>query len=98
MKAEAPDARPDPRKDDLKPLWAIFWRLLILAPFLWILGLGLFVAIFVAFIAPPFYSVIAFISGDYLYGIAILIGWLVLLRFRKPMFRWAFDGIQYSGN
>ena len=32
---------PDSRNDDLKGLWAIFWRVLILVPFLWILGFGL---------------------------------------------------------
>ena len=94
MKSEAADAMSDSRKADLKPLWAIFWRVLILVPFLWVLGIGLlavvvgtFLLLHAAFIS----AVIAFVAGDYLYGIAALIGWLVLLRFRNLCSRWVLD-------
>jgi len=84
-------------KNDWKGLWAILWRTLILAPILWILGLVLLSLVLAVLILPPFYVVLAFFVGDWLLGILTLIGWLVVLRFSRPMLRWTLEGIEYGG-
>jgi hypothetical protein len=84
-------------KNDCKGLWAILWRTLIFGPILWIVGLLLLMSVLGAFIVPPIYAVLAFFTGDWLWGITALIAWLVVLRFRKPLLRWAFEGIEHAG-
>ena len=84
-------------KDDYKGLWAVLWRVLILGPILWILGLALLVLVMGAFVAPPLYAALAFFTGDWVFGVAALIGWFVVLRFRRPLLRWALEGIEYAG-
>ena len=91
------DSMPGLTRNDLKGLWAILWRSLILGPILWILGLGLFTLVIGAFLGLPFYAVLAFLTGDWLWGIVALIAWGVLLRFRRPILRWALEGIEYAG-
>jgi len=83
-------------KNDGKGLWAILWRVLIFGPILWIFGLALLLLVMAAFIAPPFYAAFALYSGDWLLGVASLMGWFVVLRFRRPILRWLLEGIEYS--
>ena len=45
---------PQLTKIDWKSLWGILWRVLLLAPVLWVLGLALLVIVLGAFIVPPF--------------------------------------------
>lgn len=87
---------PEPTKIDWRGLWAIFWRVLILGPIFGILGIGLLALIMGAFVVPPIYAAAAFYTGDWLFGIAALIPWFVVLRFRGPILRWTLDGIQYA--
>jgi hypothetical protein len=84
------------KTDDWKGLWSVLWRVLILAPVIWILGLVLLTLVLAGFVLPPFYAIIAFISGDGYYGMASLIGWLVLLRFGRPVLRWTLQGFEYA--
>jgi hypothetical protein len=84
-------------KDDYKGLWAVLWRVLILGPILWIFGLALLVLVIGAFVAPPLYAALAFFTGDWLFGFAALFVWFVVLRFRRPLLRWALEGIEYAG-
>ena len=77
-------------------LWAILWRVLIFGPFLGILGLALLVLVIALFIAPPVYALISFFTGDWLFGIVALIPWLVVLRFRRRILLWTFEGIDYG--
>jgi len=83
-------------KNDWKGLWAVLWRTLILGPIVWILGLVLLFLVLALLIVPPFYAVLAFFNGDWLFGILALTGWLVVLRFRRPMLRWTLKGIEYG--
>jgi hypothetical protein len=83
-------------KNDWKGLWAILWRVLIFGPILGILGLALLLLVIAAFAAPPLYAALAFITGDWLFGIAALLAWFVVLRFRRPILRWTFEGIEYA--
>jgi len=84
-------------KSDWKGLWSVLWRTLILGPVVWILGLALLALVFAAFILPPFYVVLAFFTGDWFCGILTLTGWLIVLCFRRPILRWALEGIEYGG-
>jgi len=86
---------PGLKRNDLKGLWAILWRSLILGPVLWLFGLALLVLVIGAFVVPPLYAILAFFTGDWLFGILALIAWFVLLRFRRPILRWALEGIEY---
>lgn len=83
--------------NELKGLWAVLWRVVVLVPFLWVLGALLMIGVLAAFILPPIYLICAFITGDWFFATAVIVGWLVLLRFGKRVLRWAFDGIEYSG-
>jgi hypothetical protein len=83
-------------RNDWKALWAMLWRVLIVVPIVWVLGLALLFVVIAAFVAPPCYAAIAFLSGDWLLGIAALCAWCVVLRFRRPILRWTFEGIEYA--
>jgi hypothetical protein len=83
-------------KNDWKGLLSVLWRVLIFGPILWIVGSALLMLIIAAFVLPPIYAAVAFFNGDWLYGIAALITWILVLRFRRPILRWALEGIEYG--
>lgn len=83
-------------KNDWQGLWAILWRVLIFVPILGILGLALLVLVIAAFVAPPIYSVFAFLTDDWICGIMALAVWVVVLRFRRPILRWTLEGIEHA--
>jgi hypothetical protein len=83
-------------KHDWQGLWAILWRVLLFGPIVWVLGLFLLVLVIAAFVVPPLYAAAAFITGDWLYGIAALAAWAVVLRFRRPILHWTREGIEYG--
>ena len=87
---------PDLTKNEWRGLWAILWRVLIFGPILGVVGLALLVLVMAAFVAPLPYAALAFLTGDWLRGTAALLGWFVVLRFRRPIFRWTFEGMAYS--
>jgi hypothetical protein len=58
--------------------------------------LTLLLLVVAAFVASPLYAALAFLTGDWLFGCAALIAWLVVLRFRRPVLRWTFEGIEYA--
>lgn len=74
----------------------MFWRILIFGPIVWILGLALLLLVMTAFVVPPIYAILAFYTGDWLFGIVALAGWAVVLRFRRPLLRWTLEGIEYG--
>jgi len=84
-------------KNDWKGLWAVFWRTFVFGPAVWIFGLALLLLVFAAFILPPLYAVLAFFTGDWFWGILALTGWLIVLRFRRPILHWALEGIECGG-
>jgi hypothetical protein len=90
------NAMPGLTKNEWRGLWAILWRVLIFGPILGILGLALLLLVIAAFVAPPPYAALAFLTGDWLKGSAALLGWFVLLRFRRPILRWTFEGMAYA--
>jgi hypothetical protein len=87
---------PQSRKPDWKSLWGILWRVLLLGPVVGLLGLALLLLVIGAFAAPPIYAVFAFVSGDWFFGILAVTAWAVVLHFRRPILRWALEGIEYA--
>ncbi|MBE0545552.1 MAG: hypothetical protein IH623_29805 [Verrucomicrobia bacterium] len=83
-------------KNDWRGLWSVLWRILILGPIVWILGLALLLLVLAAFVVPPIYAILALYTGDWLFGIVALAGWAVVLRFRRPLLRWTFEVIEYG--
>jgi len=83
-------------KNDLRGLWAILWRTVVFVPFLWIIGLVLMALVIGAFVALPVYAGVSIYMGDWRLGIAALLLWIVVLRFRNRILTWAFEGIQYA--
>jgi hypothetical protein len=83
-------------KNEQKGLWAILWRVLLLSPILWTLGLALLMLIVAAFVVPPFYAALAFFTGDWFFGAGSLLVWFALLYFRRPILRWTLKGIEYG--
>ncbi len=86
----------DVSKNDWKGLWSILWRTLILGPIVWIIGMVLLFLVLALLIMPPFYAVLAFLTGNWLSGILALAGWLAVLHFRRPILRWTLQGIEYG--
>ena len=84
-------------KNEWKGLWAIFWRVLVFGPILWMIGLALLFLLIAAFIALPVYAAVALFNGDWLFGVAALLAWFVVLRSRRPLLRWTLEGIEYGG-
>ena len=71
------------------------WRVLLIAPFLQVLGLAaLFLAI-ALIVWPPCYAIIAFAAGDTLIGVGILIAWLIALRLTSNLRRRLLEGIEH---
>lgn len=83
-------------RNDIKGLWAILWRTLILAPLLWLLGLVLFALLIGAFVLPPVYAVFAIFIGCWLWGVAALVPWFILLHYRRPILRWLLEGMEHA--
>jgi hypothetical protein len=83
-------------KNDCRGLWAVLWRVLILVPIAWILGLVLLVTVLSVLIASPFYAVILFLEGHWLLGPLVFLGWLPVFRYRTGIMRWLLDGIEYA--
>jgi len=83
-------------KHEFGSLWAVFWRILLLAPLLWILGLTLLVFVLALFVIPPIYAVIAFLDGDWLLGSGVLVAWVMIVRFCRPLLQWVLQGFEYS--
>jgi hypothetical protein len=86
-----------PTRNDWKGLWSVLWRVLILGPIVGIFGLALLVLVIGAFVALPIVAVVALSDGDWFPGIAALGAWLVVMRFRRPLLRWTFEGFEYTG-
>ena len=84
-------------QNDWKGLWAILWRILIFGPIVGLLGLALFFLVIAGFAGLPIYAALAFFTGDWILGIVALSVWAVVLRFRRPLLRWAFEGFEYAG-
>lgn len=84
-------------KNDWKGLWSVLWRVLILGPIVGLFGLVLLAVVIAAFTAPPAYAALAFLSGDWVLGIAALAAWSVALRFRRQILHWTLEGIQHAG-
>ena len=83
-------------RNDAKGVWAVLWRVLVFGPFVWIAGVAIMLLVMGAFALPPIYASAAFISGDWALGIAALLPWFVLLHYRRPIFRWAFEGFDHG--
>ena len=75
----------------------MIWRLLILAPVIWVAGFCLLVIVLGAFIAPPIYAAFAIASGEWLVGTLALGAWSLLLWFRRPVLGWTLQGMEYAG-
>jgi hypothetical protein len=82
-------------KHEWGSLWTILWRVLLVAPVLWVLGFALLVLVLAGLVAPPFYAASAFISGHWLLGIVALTAWIVILRFRRPLLGWVMQGSEH---
>jgi hypothetical protein len=82
--------------NDWRGLWAVLWRVLILAPVAWILGLALLVLALAALLGSPFFAIILFLDGHWILGPLVFVGWLAIFRYRAPIMRWLLDGIEYA--
>jgi hypothetical protein len=83
-------------RNEWKGLWAILWRVLVLGPIVGLFGLALLALVSVAFVGPLACAAIAFLSGDWLLGIAALAVWCVVLRFGRSFLRWTLEGIEHA--
>lgn len=88
--------KPSFSKNDAKGVWAVLWRVLVFGPFVWIAGFAIMLLVMGAFALPPIYATVAFISGGWPLGIAVLIPWFVLLRYRRQIFCWALGGVDHG--
>lgn len=92
----ASDAVPRLTPSHCGALWAVLWRMLLLTPLLWVLGLVLLASVIAAFVAPPVCAACAFVSGERVFALEILVPWILLLSFGRPVLRWTLQGIEYA--
>ena len=83
--------------EDLRGLWSVAWRALLLGPVVVPLGYLALILGVVSLVFPPAYCIVCLYTGDYLLGALAAIGWAVWLRvaprFLRPMFEnWRDDG------
>lgn len=83
-------------KNDAKGVWAVFWRVLVFGPFVWIADFAVRLLVIGALALPPIYASAAILSGNWPLGVALLIPWLVLLRYYRPILRWASEGFDHG--
>jgi hypothetical protein len=84
-------------KSDIKGLWAVGWRMLVLSPFVAVFGSLFFMALIVLTFFLPICALGCLIAGDYLYAAAAIIGWLLWLRFGRRVRKYADEGWAYAG-
>ena len=82
-------------KHEWASLWAVFWRVLLLAPFLWIVGFSLFVLVLVLLFAPLCFAIAEFMTGHWILGIALILAWIVIMRFSRRLLGWISQGMEY---
>ena len=81
---------------EFRGLWAVLWRVLIFGPILGVFGLAFLLLVLGVWTLPPIYALYAFYSGDWLPGLASLVGWAIVVRFGKPVLKWTLQGIEYA--
>ena len=80
----------------LKAFWALWWRMLLLTPIVWILGLILFTVVLgLTFL--PAVTVALIIYGEYWWALATVAVFLAWLRWGGPVRRFVFEGFEYAG-
>ena len=79
-----------------KALWALGWRMLVLAPIVGIFGSLALVAVVALDVMPPALAVIWVTSTDYFWAVGTLVLWLVWLRFGSPVRRFVFEGFEHG--
>jgi hypothetical protein len=86
---------PIPAKYEVKGLWALCWRMLLLGPFVAIFGSLFLIAVLAAYLL-PLYALVEVIGGNYLESIVIIALWILWLRFGKPFRKISFEGLDYG--
>ena len=81
--------------EHVKALWALCWRMIAFAP-IGLLGILALVVVVGLTALPPLYAIIVFIDGRYLWGAAVLVLWLVWLRFGGRARRFVFEGFEHG--
>lgn len=83
--------------DELKGLWGILWRFLLLGPILLPLGLALFVLAIAISFAPIAFGVYLMCSEHVVWGIVVCLAWMTVLRMSRRLFQKLLDGVEYAG-
>lgn len=84
-------------RDDLRGVWAITWRTLLLGPVVVPLGYAVLIAWLASLVVPPLYAGICVYAGDYALGALTAAVWVAWLKFAprwfKPLFgNWRDEG------
>ena len=84
------------RRSDARGLWALFWRMLVLTPFVALFGILAFLVVLCLSFMPPFLFVLLVTSQEYLWSIIVVALWFVWLRFGGPARRFVFEGFEHG--
>ena len=80
----------------MKPLWALFWRSLLLTPIVVIFGGMAFVGVVVLTFMPPFFAVIYILNTNYLLAVLALAVWSVWRLFGGRLRQFVFEGFEHG--
>jgi hypothetical protein len=83
-------------REDLRGLWSIAWRALVVGPVVVPLGYAVLVLVMASLVLPPLYAGICLCAGDYVLGGLVVAGWAVWLRFAPRLLKPVLENWRYG--
>ncbi len=83
--------------EELKGLWAIGWRFLLLGPILLPIGLAILGLVIVIVLGPFCYGIYLMCSEHIIWGVVVSLAWCVVLKMSRFLFQKLLDGAEYAG-
>jgi len=80
----------------IKAMWALLWRAMLLAPFIFVLGAILFSLVLALTLLPAF-TIALLVMGEYWWALATIPAWLAWLKWGGPVRAFVFEGFEWAG-
>jgi len=87
---------PSSIRSDLKALWSVGWRMILLTPIVVPLGFAVLILAVASLFLPPLYAIICLFTGDYFLSFIALVLWALWLRFGRMILRAVFEGFEHG--
>ena len=79
-----------------KAMWSLFWRMILLGPFVMVFGTLALAFLIGSFVIPPILAILWVVAGDYFWAGLAIGAWLLWLKYGGPLRRLACDGFKHE--